>query len=74
MSYTFASTFFFQGTTCEDYLKIFIECFFIYMYTVSIVWMVVEYVAIHRMAKKEEKKIKQSRNEKRKIVSNFNLI
>ena len=44
------------------------------MYTVSIVWMVVEYVAIHRMAKKEEKKIKQSRNEKRKIVSNFNLI
>ena len=28
-----------KGTKCEDPLKIFIELFYLYMYTVSIIWM-----------------------------------
>jgi hypothetical protein len=56
-----------QGSKCEDPLKIFIESFYIYMYSVSIVWMIIMYVMI-TIAKREERlAIKKS-------VKKFDLI
>jgi hypothetical protein len=58
---------FLKGTECENKLKIFIESFFIYLYSVSIVWIMVMFGLIIYAKKSHSIGIKSHTGQKRRL-------
>jgi hypothetical protein len=56
-----------KGNECEDELKIFIESFFIYIYSVSIIWIVVMFSFIVFAKKRQKIAIKTPTGQKRRL-------
>lgn len=50
----------YKGTKCENYLKILIECFFIFMHTLSVIWVMVMFVLISVATNQRKVAIKSS--------------